>query len=218
MDDSPQPATHRAGLGLGIAAGIAIGLLVGILVGVLLGFSLGTVTTRAVRRASDGVQEEPADVANPSTLEREGFQLRFPGNWRVSSEEDDFDPDAYFSIDSPGGSYVTIELIDEPVAVDEEVRQCVADFVPEWISRPTTEPFTKWGGHEGLGLHLTGRTAYGDKGGVRIFAHSGDRGAFVVIEVYCDKGLEHVSPGFELIRKTFKLQMPATPADGVRQL
>ena len=218
MDDSPQPRPRRAGLGLGVAVGIAIGLFVGLLVGVLVGFGLGTVTTRQVRRAADGAQEEPADVASPKALEREGFQLKFPGNWRVASEEDDFDPDAYFSIDSPGGSYVTVEVIDEPIAVDEEVRQCVADFVPEWISRPAKEPFTTWGGYEGLGLHLTGRTAYGDQGGVRIFAHSTDRGAFVVIEVYYDEGLEHATPGFELIRETFKLQLPAAPAEGARQL
>ena len=210
MDDSPQPRPRRAGLGLGVAVGIAIGLFVGLLVGVLVGFGLGTVTTRQVRRAADGAQEEPADVASPKALEREGFQLKFPGNWRVASEEDDFDPDEYFSIDSPGGSYVTLEIIDEPVAVDEEVRQCVADFVPEWISRPEKEPFTSWGAYEGLGLLLTGSNCYGEKGGVRIFAHSSDRGAFVVIEVYYDDDLTLVSPGLDLIRKTFKLRMQAT--------
>ncbi len=219
-DSTPSrpSGARRHGLGLGLAAGLAIGAVVGMVLGTLLGAGVAVLVMKARAPSEQAPAEEPADVASPKTLEREGFELRFPGNWRVASEEDDFDPDAYFSIDSPGGSYVTIELIDEPVAVDEEVRQCVADFVPEWISRPEQEPFTQWGAYKGLGLHLSGSTADGEEGGVRIFAHEGDRGAFVAVEIYYAEDRDHVSPGFELIRKSFQLRMPRRPGTGTTAL
>ena len=105
---------------------------------------------------------------------------------------------------------MTVEIIDEEVAVDEEVRLCVADFVPEWIRRPDKESFTTWGAYEGLGLALRGRTVYGDEGSVRIFAHSSPKGSIIISEVTYDADLDLVAPGLELIRKSLKLRMKGT--------
>lgn len=201
-----EPRSSR--LGLGLAVGVALGLVGGMVVGTLVGFRLGSES--APPRAGQGVDEEAADVAKPQTIEREGFRLEFPGNWRVATEEDDYDPDAFFTLESPGGSYVTVEIIDEEVAVDEEVRLCVADFVPEWIRRPDKESFTTWGAYEGLGLALRGRTVYGDEGSVRIFAHSSPKGSIIISEVTYDADLDLVAPGLELIRKSLKLRMKGT--------
>jgi len=192
---TPPSPNRRHALAAGIGIGVAIGAVVGMVIGTLLGSGVAVLIMHAARPAS----------------ERPGYALQFPGNWRVASEEEDFDPDAFFSIDSPGSSFVTIELIDEPVAVDEEVRQCVADYVPEWLARPDKETFTTWGAYRGLGLALTGTTVHGDEGGVRIFAHSGDNGAFVVVEVFYDEELGHVEPGFELIRRSFSIRMQGQP-------
>ena len=208
---TPPSPNRRHALAAGIGIGVAIGAVVGMVIGTLLGSGVAVLIMQAGRPAAEAVPDEPADVASPKTLERPGYALQFPGNWRVASEEEDFDPDTFFSIDSPGSSFVTIELIDEPVAVDEEVRQCVADYVPEWIARPDKETFTTWGAYRGLGLALTGTTVHGDEGGVRIFAHSGDNGAFVVVEVFYDDERDHVEPGFELIRRSFSIRMQAQP-------
>lgn len=203
MADSPWRPQPRSRLGLGLAIGIALGLIGGMVVGTLVGFRLGTESKQP--RTGQGVQEEAADLTKPQTIERDGFRLEFPGNWRVATEDDDYNPDEFFTLESPGGSYVTIEIVDEEVAVDEEVRLCVADFVPEWLRRPDKESFTAWGAYEGLGLHLRGRTVHGDAGGVRIFAHSSPKGSIVVSEVTYDADLALVTPGLELIRKSLEL-------------
>ena len=204
-DSAPStPASRRAGLGLGLAVGLVVGLLVGVVVGALLGAGIALRATKARVPSHGPVAAAPADVDHPETLKSPSFTLQMPGNWRVASEEEDFDPDAYFTIDSSGDSFVTIELIDEAIAVDDEVRQCVADYVPEWIARPSKRAFTDWGAYKGLGVELTGTTSDGYEGGARIFAHSSDQGSFIVLEVYYADELPQVAPGFELIRKTFQ--------------
>jgi hypothetical protein len=213
-DSSPEsrPSRTRHTLAVGIGIGLAVGAVVGMIVGTLLGSGVAVLVMKADGPQEQAANQQGADVEHPETLARAGYALEFPGNWRVASEEDDFDPDAYFSIDSPGGSYLTIEIVDEPLDVAEEVRLCVADYVPEWLPRPAKEPFTDWGAYEGLGLDLSGRTVHGERGGVRIFAHSGEGGGFVVVEVFYDDERAQAEPGFALIRKSFQLRnAPAAP-------
>jgi hypothetical protein len=188
--------------------------LLGCGVGGVAGFGAGVASVKAAREwfASAFEDEQAAEVAAPKTLERPGFELRYPQNWHVDTASANYDPDHMFSIDSPGQSFVMFVVatgaLDPQTAIDAHVSQQTAKVMHD----ATRAPFEKWGAYSGAGVLLTGKKLGLAPGTIRVFAARVDDRTFTVIESTTDDDRDKVEPGFALIERTFHMkEAPSQP-------
>ena len=174
---------------------VALGVLFGVIVGCAVGFE---------RLAQ---AEQKADVRATKPIVRERFQLEYPGNWTIDEEDEDYDPDHLFSIDSPGSCQVTVIVFGAAISAKSSVEAQVEALVPRVVKDPVQTPFARWGAYDGEGVTLHGKIFGVLKGSIRIFAHESAREdlTFNVVEFCYDEDLPLVRPGFELIERTFEL-------------
>jgi len=182
---------------------------VGVVLGFCLGIGMGVLTSGAGRRAFRGAfsSEEPADVAHPCSIDRDGFALEYPGNWRIEGGGRGDDPDSLLSLDSPGNSFVTLAIYDMPTDPADNLAIQLEHFVPSQMARPAREDLDRWGAYEGRGVVLKGRTVIGAMPArLRIFSSSGPTRPFVVVEMVFDEDRADVEPGLGLVEETFRLK------------
>lgn len=182
---------------------VALGVFLGLIVGCFGGF--GSLVQA----------EQQADVRATKRIVRERFHLEYPGNWTIDEEDEDYDPDHLFSIDSPGSCHVTVIVFGSAIPAKDSVEAQVGALVPKLVRDPVRTPFARWGAYDGEGVTLAGRLLGLQKGSIRIFAHESEREDLTlsVVEFCFDEDLPLVRPGFELIERTFELgrQPPAVP-------
>src|SRR5687768_1393831 len=101
-------------MGTPFARGLLIGSAGGLVVGIGAGLLLAMVATQAGRSFLESMSssERPADVKDRRAIEREAFRMAYPGNWKVDVEDEDYDPDHLFSIDSPGSCFAMFLVYD----------------------------------------------------------------------------------------------------------
>ncbi len=187
--------------------GLIVGVLVAFFVGNVTGFVLGVYSTKAGKEFIDDLvtTEAPADIVNHKEISRAGFSLKYPGNWKMDTTDEEYDADHSFSIDSPGDCFTMFIIFDIDTAPSENVEAQIESFVPSLLKNPARTPFTKWGRYAGHGVDLKGRLLGINKGSVRVFSHSSESRSFVVIELYYDEDHANVQPGFRLIENSFRL-------------
>lgn len=185
------------GCGVGVLLGCAGGLLIGI-GSTDMGDDLleGLVST-----------ERKADVRDVKSIERPAFTVKHPGNWKVDTEDEDYDPDHMFSIDSPGNCFTMFIVFDTVTDPGETVQSQIDTYVPKLMKSPTQTPFTRWGRYEGTGMKLEGRVLGVTPGSLRVFSHADEKAdlSFVVVESCYDEDRKATEAGFELIEDTFQL-------------
>src|SRR5262245_53949127 len=120
----------------------------GVLFGLLVGCSCGC--------ESLWESEQAADVRATKSIVRERFRLEYPGNWTIDVEDEDYDPDHLFSIDSPGSCHVSVIVYDAAIPAEQCVAAQVRSFVPKLVKDPVQTPFTRWGAYDGAGNRLAG--------------------------------------------------------------
>jgi hypothetical protein len=152
--------------------------------------------------------EQEADVRAPKRIVRERFRLEYPGNWTVDEEDEDYDPDHLFSIDSPGSCSVTFIVFEALIDAKTSLATQVEGIVPRIMKEPVPMPFARWGAYHGEGVTLAGRMLGLYTGSIRIFAHESEPGdlTLTVVEFCFDEDLPLVRPGFELIERSFALR------------
>lgn len=148
--------------------------------------------------------EQAADVDNPRTIDRDTFSLEYPGNWKIETDADDYDPDHAFTIESEGECMVMFEMqdgfMDPGVMSDKKVED-----VSVIIFDSTKTQMDTWGDLVGKGYLIEG-TVLALPGSVRVFSHATDDLSFTVIEQCWDEDIHLVEPGFDLVRSTFELK------------
>jgi hypothetical protein len=151
--------------------------------------------------------EEKADLRSTRPIVRERFHLEYPGNWTIDDQDEDYDPDHLFSIDSPGSCSVTVIVFDAAISARTSVEAQVEALVPRVVKQPVQTPFARWGAYDGEGVALAGKIFGVMKGSIRIFAHESVREdlTLTVVEFCYDEDLPLVRPGFQLIERTFAL-------------
>ena len=181
-------------------------IVVAFLVGNVTGCFFGMGSTKLGKELLEGMlaTEQPADVQRPRKLERPGFSLRYPRNWMIDVEDEDYDPDHLFMINSPGSCYTMFTLYDVGSDSKKSVKEQLEHF-SKLVSSPQTTKFEKWGNYSGHGSDLRGRLM-GLRAGFKIFAHSSETRSFVVVNLCFDGDREFVGPGFDLIERTFALK------------
>src|SRR5688500_4870799 len=188
--------------------GAIVGLIAGLLFGCLGGFFLGIWSTDAGKAAIEDFvsNEEAADTGRTRTISRAAFEVDYPGNWKIDTVDEDYDPDHLFSIDSPGSCFVQFLFFDTGTDPKDNVDAQVQTFVPKLIKSPKETTSSEWGSFRGDGIVLEGKILGINDGSIRVFSHSADDRSFTVVEMCFDEDIASVEPGFELVRKSFRLK------------
>lgn len=200
---------HHSGVGLmkSTSAAVILTVIFVFPVGLFCGFLLGVYTTELGESLIYGAfaEEESADVANLKTIDRDGFQLSYPGNWNVASHEESFDIDHYFSIDSPGFSYVLFEVWYVDASSSDSTEESV-EYFEQLLQVESRSEFDSWGAFSGSGVVLEG-TTLGNPVRVRVFSYSRDGICFTVTEYWDLETEALVSEGFEKVRDSFVVKV-----------
>lgn len=175
--------------------------------GLAIGFVAGIGATKAGSAFLEDFasSEAPANVSQARSYERPGFSFKYPGNWKVESEEPENDPDHRVNVESPGSCMTMLFVFDMPLPPADQLDAQVNAFVPKLIASPERTPFTTWGKYSGEGMALKGKILGISPGQVRIFAYANDSRSFVAVEQCYDEDMAHVKPGLDLVESSFQL-------------
>lgn len=189
---------------------LLIAIAVALAVGTFTGFFLGVASTKAGKAfLADIVQDEQkADVSSPKKIVRERFQLQYPSNWKIDADDEDYDPDHMFSIDSPGSAFVMF-IIGTAELDPEEHLQIQIRHHEKLMGRMSINRFEKYGRFQGKGATLKGRIM-GIRITVKLFAFQQDGLSLMITQQCPDEDWKHVQPGMTLIENSFVLKAKNT--------
>jgi len=189
---------------------VVVAVVVSLVLGGVSGFFLGVVSTQAGKDFFESLfeEEERPDVSHPIVLIRERFQLEYPGNWTVDIEDEDYDPDAMFSIESPGAAFV-MYIIGAGEMEPEEILQIHMENFKKLMGNVAVERFEQLGSLTGKGAQLKG-TILGFRTTTKIFAFCQDGLLLQIVQQCPDADLGYVKEGLELIENSFLLRSNAT--------
>jgi hypothetical protein len=185
---------------------VAIAVVVSLFVGGVAGFFLGIASTKAGKAfLADIVQDEQkADVSSPKKIVRERFQLQYPANWKIDVDDEDYDPDQMFSIDSPGSAFVMF-IIGTAELDPEEHLQIQIRHHEKLMGRMSIDRFEKYGRFRGKGATLKGRIM-GSRTTVKLFAFQQGGLSLMIAQQCPDEDLKRVQDGLNLIETSFALK------------
>ncbi|MEM6469491.1 MAG: hypothetical protein AAF802_07955 [Planctomycetota bacterium] len=177
--------------------------------GLMIGFCAGVYTTELGQQIITGAfaEEELADTSVCQEIETDRFSLSYPANWILAEEEENFDINGYFSIDSPGFSYVLFEIWNVDASAQDLTAETL-EYYEQIVKTESFSDFDSWGGFTGVGTTITGKTL-GSPVRVNIFSHSSDSYSFTVVEYWDSETESLVEPGFRKIRETFRFRESA---------
>ncbi|MFT5525627.1 MAG: hypothetical protein ACI9G1_000560 [Pirellulaceae bacterium] len=177
-----------------------------LLLGLLVGFVAGVASTNAGSEFLESIVslERPAEIDDPKSVERPKFHLSYPGNWEVADDEEDYDPDTHFSIDSPGDAFTMFMIGEGEIDPVDTVQQQVLAF-RRIMPNLTTENFGEFGQYSAAAAKMKGRM-FGIPTTVWAYSFQHEGHAFIVTEQCADEDLQNVEPGFKLIRESFQIE------------
>ena len=184
---------------------LCIGILIAA-VSATAGFLVGVSSNEFLQDVVQGafVGEQDAKIDRPKRYRRARFRFNYPANWTLRNElADEYDPDSYFSIDSPAASYCLVMVYQVAIDTDSAVEDQLEYYRKLYTSR-REKPFEQWGRFRGAGVELSGKML-GTPGGVRVFSHSSDDNAFTIVECFDQDTYRMTQPGFRLIANTFRI-------------
>lgn len=184
----------------------ALIVIVSLLIGGVVGFFLGVASTELGEEFLEGMvaTEQPADTGSPQTHDRDRFTLQYPSNWKIDTEDEDYDPDQMFFIESPGAAFVLFVIMDWESDIEENIQEQV-DAFSKFLGSPEKSEFRTWGEFSGLGAKMTGRVL-GIETTVKVFSYSEDEASFIIVMQYPEEDLSYLSAGFDLIENSFSLK------------
>ncbi|MDF1561874.1 MAG: hypothetical protein P1V51_02450 [Deltaproteobacteria bacterium] len=180
-----------------------LGMGAGLLVGGGCGVMVGIFSTEAGMNILTGALEssEPAEVSSPQTLRGRYFTLDYPGNWRVDTDDADYDPDGYFDLNAPGQGKVMIYIVPPESPVEGILAEWEQNLTTNIVSDHERRTFTTWGRFEGTGVELDGRLLVAE-GRVRMFGTLGEPRGLAIMEMRYDEDEANNGPGYDLIERT----------------
>lgn len=203
MTPPSPPWQPRPASGLSKTAVAILFLCVGLGVGFIAG--IGATKAGGAFLADLATGEAPADVTHPKSYVRPGFSFKYPGNWKIDTDDPEQDLDHHVNVESPGSCMTMIFVFDLPIDPAQNVQSQIDAFVPKLISSPARTPFTTWGKYSGQGMVLKGKILGINPGSVRVFAHANDKRSFIAVEQCYDEDMADVKPGLSLVESSFEL-------------
>jgi hypothetical protein len=141
------------------------------------------------------------------TIDRDSFSLQYPAKWTIDTKDEDYDPDALFSLDAPDGeNMIMFVIFDMAMDTADLMKEQVKAFTAELIKKPMITHFDTWGKYKGSGKLLKGKLMGVFKGFVRIFVYTEESRTMIVVEQCYDSAYEKLKPDYELISSTFQFK------------
>lgn len=137
------------------------------------------------------------------TIRRDSFSLKYPAGWTIDKEDEEYDPDAFFSLDSPDDENMIMFMISTPIDADVMLDAQVDAFTAGLVKKAEITSFTKWGKYNGQGKLLKGKLLGTFDGFVRIFVHTTEHKTLLVVEQCYDKAWTTLEKDYELMRSSF---------------
>jgi hypothetical protein len=140
-----------------------------------------------------------------TTIKRDSFSLKYPSAWTVDTKDEDYDPDALFSLDAPDGDNMIMFMIfNVELDAEELMNEQVKAMSEQVVKNPQVTSFTQWGNYKGMGKKLSGKLLGVFKGFVRIFVYSDGHKTMLVVEQCYDKAFETLKKDYEVIESSFR--------------
>ena len=168
---------------------------------VALGYWLGPRTLRDMALAIFEVAR-PADLQHPKTIASRYFTMKYPGNWKVDTTDQDYDPDVSFDINAPAQGTVMVHVL-TPHVTPQEGTDAIAEKMKKLLLNRTETPFETWGKQKGYGIHLRGFLVVGIAS-IRVFGLGNAHVTVVIIEMRYDEDERINRRGYDLIAESFK--------------
>lgn len=144
--------------------------------------------------------------ADLTTIDRPGFTLKYPRDWKLASKQSDFDPDRLFTIETPGSSHIVIEIFDVNggMNVEKAMEDVLLALDGPAVDTYSYGDFETWGPYKGVGRHLKGKIMSIIPGGCRVFAAviPGKNKGLLITEFYMAEDLPTALPGYDVISQT----------------
>lgn len=184
---------------------LGIAVIVSLIVGGIAGFFLGVTSTKAGKAFIKGIfeEEKAAEVSHPKQLIRERFKVQYPSNWSIDVNDEDYDPDHLFSIDSPGNAFVMFVIGSVEVEPEEYLQKQIRQF-EKVMSTPTIVRFERFGSFTGKGATLRGKIM-GISTTTRLFSFHQNDLTIMITQQCPDEDLKQTQAGLSLIENSFSL-------------
>ncbi|MBI4616880.1 MAG: hypothetical protein HY720_24920 [Planctomycetes bacterium] len=131
--------------------------------------------------------------------------FEYPGNWRIESEDEDYDPNANIDFDCPQDATMNVLVYDSESTAEEELDEAIERFRNTFADVSAGSTFSTWGIYSGSGWEATGKyKAVTCR--IRLFVARTQVGPILQVrEVYRPGDERVLKPGFERIRRTLRV-------------
>lgn len=142
------------------------------------------------------------------TIDRDSFSVKYPSTWSIDTKDEDYDPDALFSLDAPAeGATMMFMIFDSVIDTDDMLKAQEEAMTKEVIKKPTSiTKFDSWGNYKGKGILIKGKILGVLKGQVKIFIYTDEHKSMLVMEQIYDSDLPVTGKEFEQIAMLFKFK------------
>ena len=142
------------------------------------------------------------------TIDRDSFSFTYPANWTIDKEDEDYDPDALFSIDSPEeGATIMFMIFSMPIDADLMLDEQEKAMKSGFIKKPTAiKSFDKWGKYSGKGRIIEGKILGIFKGHVKLFMYNDANKSMLVMEQLYNADTGKFSSAMNAIADSFRFK------------
>lgn len=149
-----------------------------------------------------------ASAQHLKTIDRDSFSLKYPDTWTIDTKDEDYDPDALFSLDaSAEGATIMFMIFDVVIDVEEMLKAQEEALTKDVIKKPSSiTPINSWGNYKGKGILIQGKILGVFKGRVKIFIYTDDHKSMLVMEQLYDSDIPVTGKEIEQIAKSFKFK------------
>lgn len=159
-----------------------------------------------------GLWPTPApQVINPLTHSSPAWSFSYPRNWRVMTEDPDYNADAYVSIDPPQDASLMMALYPPrlSVSLDADLRDSLETFFADGMTQVSRRDLATWGTLPGKGADVLLRGNGIDGMRLRVFVAQPHRGVRLLVhEVFMRDEESKLEPGFDLVRRSMRITPP----------
>ena len=184
---------------------LIISVIIAVIIAGTAGFVIGVASTKAGEDFLSDLAggEQMAETANSQTIKRQRFELSYPSNWLIDTDDEDYDPDHLFSIESPGSSFAMF-IMDTLELDPEESLQEQIEIFSNMMGNPDIENFTAYGQYKGKGAYLRGKMM-GMSFTIKVFTGYINEQSVIIVHQYPDEDHKMVKDGLKQIEDSFKI-------------
>lgn len=146
------------------------------------------------------------DLKRTSAHDSATMTFDYPGNWWIDTEDEEYDPNAYVSVEPVHEAFTRIMLYESEAGPEAEVEVTLESYRESATRWRNEQPFATWGSFRGTGISVDG-VIEGQQFRLRVFVAPVLDGMLLEIQtMWAVSDESSVMPGFDLIEASFRLK------------